>query len=113
MRRGAVISGGIHLLIVLAAILTLPAPKLDNAADDAVSVDLVGTTAPQQANAPGQVAAPANTPTVNNANLAQQQPKPNPIVAPPPPPPPPPPAPDQPPTLPTPARPSAAAAAAD
>ena len=91
---------------MLAAILTLPAPKLDNAADDAVSVDFVGTAAPQQANAPGQVAAPANTPTVNNANLAEQQPKPNPIVAPPPPPPPPPPAPIQQPTLPTPPAPA-------
>ena len=27
--------------------------------------DLVGPSAPQQANAPGTVAAPANTPTVN------------------------------------------------
>ncbi len=106
MRRGATVSGTIHVLIVLAAIIALPVPKLDNAADDTVSVDFVGASAPQQANNPGKVAAPANTPTVNAAHLAEKQPKPQPIVAPPPPPPPPPPAPIQQPTLPTPPAPA-------
>ncbi len=95
MRRGAIFSFLIHAALIAAAIIVLPVPKLDQATDDAVSVDLVGPSAPQQANAPGKVAAPANTPTVNAANLAEKQPTPKPIVAPPPPPPPPPPAPEQ------------------
>ncbi len=107
MRRGAAISGTIHVLLVLAAIIALPTMKMDSAQDQGVSVDLVGPSgAPQQANAPGKVPAPANTPTVNAANLAEKQPKPQPIVAPPPPPPPPPPAPIQQPTLPTPPAPA-------
>jgi outer membrane biosynthesis protein TonB len=95
MRRSAIISFLIHALILAAFLISLPAPKLDEAQDTDVSVDLVGPSAPQEAHAPGKVAAPANTPTVNNANLAEKQPKPQPIEAPPPPPPPPPPAPVQ------------------
>jgi outer membrane biosynthesis protein TonB len=106
MRRGAIVSFLIHALIIAAAIIALPVQKLDQAQDDTVSLDLVGPSAPQQANAPGKVAAPANTPTVNNANLAEKQPKPQPIVAPPPPPPPPPPAPEQKPALPQPPAPA-------
>jgi outer membrane biosynthesis protein TonB len=106
MRRGALISFGIHAAIVLALILTFPSMKLTSSSDDTVSLDLVGPTAPQQANAPGKVAAPANTPTVDHANLAEKQPKPQPIVAPPPPPPPPPPAPEQKPALPRPPAPA-------
>jgi hypothetical protein len=94
MRRAALFSFGFHLAIVLAAIIALPPLKLDSSADDSVSVELVGPGAPQEANAPGKVPAPANTPNVNNANLAVKQPKPQPIEAPPPPPPPPPPSPD-------------------
>ena len=106
MRRSALISFIIHLAIVLAAILSLPPLKLDNSADQGVSVDLVGLSAPQQATAPGKVPAPANTPTVNNAHLAVTRPKPAPIVQPPPPPPPPPPAPQHAPPLPTPPAPA-------
>jgi outer membrane biosynthesis protein TonB len=106
MRRGAIVSFLIHALIIAAAIIALPVQKLDQAQDDTVSLDLVGPSAPQQANAPGKVAAPANTPTVNAANLAEKQPKPQPIVAPPPPPPPPPPAPEQKPALPQPPAPA-------
>jgi outer membrane biosynthesis protein TonB len=98
MRRAALISFAFHLAIVLSAILALPPLKLDSSSDEGVSVDLVGPSAPQEAHAPGKVPAPANTPTVNNANLAEKQPKPQPIQAPPPPPPPPPPAPQQKPT---------------
>jgi outer membrane biosynthesis protein TonB len=93
MRRGAYISGGIHLAILLAIIVVLPVPKLQSASDDTVALDLIGPSAPQQAHAPGKVAAPANTKTVDLSHLAEHQPKPKPIVAPPPPPPPPPPAP--------------------
>ena len=95
-----------HLAFVVAAIVTLPPLKLDSSADESVSVDLVGPSTPQQANAPGKVPAPSNTPVVNKAPLAEQQPKPTPIVAPPPPPPPPPPAPEQKPVLPTPPAPA-------
>ena len=106
MRRSALISFGIHLALILAAIISLPTMKLDSTADESVSVDLVGPAAPQQAMAPGKVAAPSNTPTVDKAALAVQQPKPQPLMAPPPPPPPPPPAPEQKPTLPTPPAPA-------
>jgi len=95
MRRGAIISGGVHLALLLALLIALPPTKLNSASDDTVALDLVGPSAPQEAHERGKVAAPANTPTVNNANLAEKQPKPQPIVAPPPPPPPPPPAPEQ------------------
>lgn len=106
MRRGALISFGLHLAIILAAIISLPPLKLDSSADDSVSVDLVGPSAPQEAHAPGKVPAPADTPTVNTANLAEKQPKNLPIIAPPPPPPPPPPAPEQKQVLPTPPAPA-------
>jgi hypothetical protein len=107
MRRGAIISGVLHLLIVLAAIIALPPAKLDNAADDAVSVDFVGPSAPQHADAPGKTAAAADKPVVDKAPTAEKQPNPaKPIVAPPPPPPPPPPAPVAPPTLPQPPAPA-------
>jgi outer membrane biosynthesis protein TonB len=95
MRRGALISFLIHALIIAAAIIALPVPKLQNAPDTDVSVDFIGPSAPQEAHEKNKVPAPANTPTVNNANLAEKQPKPQPIEAPPPPPPPPPPAPVQ------------------
>jgi outer membrane biosynthesis protein TonB len=93
MRRGAFISGGIHLAFLLALVIALPEQKLQSASDDTVALDLVGPSAPQQAHAPGKVAAPDNTKTVDLSHMAEHQPKPKPIVAPPPPPPPPPPAP--------------------
>jgi outer membrane biosynthesis protein TonB len=93
MRRGATISGGIHLILLLAVIIVLPTPKLQSASDDTVALDLIGPSAPQQAHEAGKVAAPANTKTVDLSHLAEHQPKPQPLVAPPPPPPPPPPAP--------------------
>jgi neural Wiskott-Aldrich syndrome protein len=106
MRRSALISFSIHLALVLAAIVSLPPLKLNSSADEGVSVDLIGPSAPQEANAPGKVPAPANTPTVNKAPMAVKQPRPQPIVAPPPPPPPPPPAPKVAPPLPTPPAPA-------
>jgi neural Wiskott-Aldrich syndrome protein len=106
MRRGALISFAIHLAIVVAAIVTLPPLKLDSSADESVSVDLVGPGEAQEANAPGKVPAPSNTPVVHQAPPAVKQPQPQPIVAPPPPPPPPPPAPEQKPVLPTPPAPA-------
>ena len=90
MRRSALISFGIHLAIVLAAIISLPPMKLESTADESVSVDLIGPSAPQEAMQAGKVAAPADTPVLNKSALAVKQPKPQPIQAPPPPPPPPP-----------------------
>ncbi len=95
MRRSALISFGIHLAIVLAAIISLPPMKLESTADESVSVDLIGPSAPQEAMQAGKVAAPADTPVLNKSALAVKQPKPQPIQAPPPPPPPPPPSPNQ------------------
>ncbi len=106
MRRGAIVSFLIHALIIAAAIIALPVPKLDQAQDQGVSVDFEGPSAPQEAHQAGKVPAPSNTPTVNKANLAEKQPKPQPVVAPPPPPPPPPPAPEQKPVLPQPPAPA-------
>jgi outer membrane biosynthesis protein TonB len=94
MRRGAIISGIIHVLILVALIVTLPPMHIDNDEGDAVSVDMVGTGEPQAGKAPGKVPAPTNAPTPNPAEMAENKPKPQPIEAPPPPPPPPPPAPD-------------------
>ncbi len=96
MRRATLFSFIVHALILLALIVTFPTAPLNNAAEDSVDVDLVGPAMPQQAKAPGKVAAPADAPVVNKAEMADNQPKPQPIEAPPPPPPPPPPAPDQP-----------------
>jgi hypothetical protein len=106
MRRGAIVSFLLHLAIVLAAIIALPPTKLDSATDDTVSVDFVGPSAPQHADAPGKVAAASNAPVVNNAPKADKQNPNKPIVAPPPPPPPPPPSPIAPPKLPTPPAPA-------
>ncbi len=91
MRRSAIISFALHLALVLAAIIALPPMKLNSSADDSVSLDLVGPAAPQQATAPGKVAAQSNTKTIKQAALTKTPPKPRPNVAPPPPPPPPPP----------------------
>jgi outer membrane biosynthesis protein TonB len=102
MRRSALISGGLHLALLLAVLIALPPPKLESATDDSVSVDFVGPSAPQQSTAKGKVAAPADTAVLDKAKMALDKPKPQPFSQPPPPPPPPPPAPDQPPTLPTP-----------
>jgi hypothetical protein len=94
MRRGAIISGALHLMIIAAAIIALPEAKLDSAQDQGVSVEFEGPSTPQHSNS-NHIAPPAVTP-----------PKQQPIVAPPPPPPPPPPAPIATPKLPTPPAPA-------
>ncbi len=106
MRRGATISLALHVLLIGSLLIALPTKPLETSADDTVSVDFEAPNQPQQAKAPGKVAAPADTPTVSAANMAEKQPKPQPIVAPPPPPPPPPPAPETAPKLPTPPAPA-------
>jgi hypothetical protein len=59
MRRAAIASFLLHALILAAFVISLPPQKLDEAQQTDVSVDLVGPSAPQEANAPGKVAAPA------------------------------------------------------
>jgi outer membrane biosynthesis protein TonB len=94
MRRGAIISGALHLMILIAVIIALPQAKLNSAEDQGVSVQFEGPSAPQH-SATNKQAPPAKTP-----------PKPQPIVAPPPPPPPPPPVPAVTPKLPAPPAPA-------
>jgi neural Wiskott-Aldrich syndrome protein len=106
IRRGATISFAIHAAILAALLIALPPAKLNNAAEEAVDVELVGPSQAQQAQQANKVPAPANTPTVDQANLAKTAPKPQPIVQPPPPPPPPPPAPKAVQQLPTPPAPA-------
>ncbi|WP_419757642.1 energy transducer TonB [Acidisoma sp.] len=94
MRRAATVSIALHVLLLVALIVSLPSKKPDDTQDlAAVSVDFVGPAAPaQQAQRQDTNAAPANTQTVVKAPMATQAPQPTPLVdAPPPPPPPPPP----------------------
>src|ERR1700712_3991738 len=104
MRRGVIVSGVLHVLLLAALIISLPSKKPDDTQDmAAVSVDFVGPVAPaQQADKPDQVAAADNTPTTVQAPKATQQPTPQPLTDAPPPPPPPPPPPSVPPPNPPP-----------
>jgi hypothetical protein len=94
MRRAAAVSVALHVLLLAALIVSLPAKKPDDSQDlAAVSVDFVGPVAPaQQAQKADTQPAPDNTPTTVQAPKATEAPQPTPLVdAPPPPPPPPPP----------------------
>ncbi len=94
MRRAAGASAALHVLLLVALIVSLPSRKPDEQPDlSAVSVDFVGPAAPvQQSDATGKTAAPTKTPTPVQAPKATQAPTPQPLSdAPPPPPPPPPP----------------------
>lgn len=93
LRRGAVVSGVVHLVVILLAILVLPTERLRAPATAAVDVTIIGPHVPQQALHRGKVPAPADTARVHKAHLTKAKPKNLPKVAPPPPPPPPPPAP--------------------
>jgi hypothetical protein len=95
MRRSALISFAIHALIILAAIIALPTPPLDNAADSDYSVEFVGPSQPTHSDAKGKTPSPHVAPVLHVAPKAEKPPNPNKqIVAPPPPPPPPPPSPE-------------------
>jgi neural Wiskott-Aldrich syndrome protein len=97
MRRAATASVFLHVLLLLALIVSLPSKKPDDTQDlAAVSVDFVGPPAPaQQAQQQNTAAAPANTQTVVKAPMATQAPQPTQLVDAPPPPPPPPPPPSE------------------
>jgi outer membrane biosynthesis protein TonB len=94
MRRGAVWSVGLHVLILAAAVVSLPRavppPPPD---EDTVAVEFTGTSAnAQKAEKTGTVAAPTDSDAPVTDNPAIKEPDKRPIeTAPPPPPPPPPP----------------------
>jgi hypothetical protein len=90
MRRSAIISFTIHTLLILAVIIVLPVPKMNQASDDEVSIDFVGPSVPQTGQKPAKHAAPADIPVPHIAPKAPTPKVTKPIVAAPPPPPPPP-----------------------
>ncbi|MCW8306908.1 hypothetical protein AruPA_07650 [Acidiphilium sp. PA] len=106
LRRGAIVSGLVHLAVILLAIVVLPTEHLKAPATAAVDVTIIGPHVPQQALHKGKVPAPADTRRVHKAHLTKQKPKDQPKIAPPPPPPPPPPAPHAQPKLPRPPAPA-------
>ena len=64
MRRSALISFAIHALIILAAIIALPTPPLDNAADSDYSVEFVGPSQPTHSDAKGKTPSPQVAPVL-------------------------------------------------
>ncbi len=108
LRRGAIVSAAVHLLILLLLVVGLPyARPPEEPQEAAVAMVFDGTAKSSiKAPAPAAVPAPAPAPTVTPAPQAQQPPKPQPTEPAPPPPPPPPPTPPPPqataPPLPTP-----------
>jgi neural Wiskott-Aldrich syndrome protein len=108
LRRGAIISGAIHLVILALLLLGLPLSRPpEEPPETTVAMVFDGTAESSiHAPAPAAVPAPAPAPTITPAPQAQQPPKPQPTEAAPPPPPPPPPPPSPPqataPPLPTP-----------
>ena len=109
LRRGAVISAAVHVVILVLLLFGLPSSRsLEEPQETTVAMVFDGTAESSiHAAAPAAVPAPAPAPTVTPAPQAQQPPKPQPTEeAAPPPPPPPPPAPAPPqstaPPLPTP-----------
>jgi hypothetical protein len=89
LRRGAIISGLIHLAILVALIVSLP-PLKEDQSDSEGDVGVVFQET-QQSIEKGKTPAPMKTATPNPAALTQQTPQAKPFEAPPPPPPPPPP----------------------
>jgi len=92
LRRGAIVSGAVHLAVLLVLLIGLPSGKApEEPPEMAVSMMFDGTGPSSiRAPAPAPVPAPATAPEVAPAPQAQRPPKPQPIEAPPPPPPPPP-----------------------
>ncbi len=108
LRRGAVVSAAVHVVILVLLLFGLPSGRSpEEPPETTVAMVFDGTAESSiHAAAPAAVPAPAPAPTVTPAPQAQQPPKPQPTEASPPPPPPPPPAPPPPqstaPPLPTP-----------
>ncbi len=96
LRRGAALSGGIHLILIAAILIGLPFIRPpETPPEEAVDMVFQGTaTSSMKAETPGQVPAPSQTPVPLPVPPAVQPPQPNPNeFAPPPPPSPPPPPP--------------------
>jgi outer membrane biosynthesis protein TonB len=92
LQRGAVLSAGLHLAVLLALVVSIPwAPKPAPPEETAVSVEFSGTATQdaQKGEKPAKVAAPADadTPATDNPPIE--------TAPPPPPPPPPPPQPEE------------------
>ncbi len=108
LRRGALISGAIHLVILALLLLGLPLSRPpEDSQETAIAMVFDGTAESSiHAPTPAAVPAPATAPEVTPAPQAQQPPKPQPIESAPPPPPAPTPPPPPPqataPPLPTP-----------
>jgi outer membrane biosynthesis protein TonB len=92
LKRGATLSAGLHLAVLLALILVIPAPPPPPPPpDDSIEMEFEGTaSSAQKSEAHGQVAAVAEADHKTDELPALEKPKPQPLEKPPPPPPPPP-----------------------
>lgn len=90
LRRSVYISGFVHVALIIAAIITLPAPLLQSSDDDDVTVT-IGPTASKESPVKGAGQATALGELHHSDAISQNKPQPKTIEAPPPPPPPPPP----------------------
>jgi len=99
LRRGAVVSGTIHILLIVLLLFGLPVSKPEEPQEQTVAMvfEGPGNQPPIKSVAPGPVPAPQSLPTAQDQPPAPEPPLPVP-PEPPPPPPPPPPAPPPPPT---------------
>jgi neural Wiskott-Aldrich syndrome protein len=92
LRRGAIISAGLHATVALLLVFGIPLLRPPEQPEETtISMVFQGTAATSmRAETPAPTPAPANTPTPVQAPPAQETPKPAPNEPPPPPPPPPP-----------------------
>jgi neural Wiskott-Aldrich syndrome protein len=103
LRRGAVFSGGLHLLVLLSLIVVMPQRKPPEPPEPpAVEMDFVGPPAASQKADQATPNQQPPAPVPNPAPPSPTPPEPIPTEEPPPPPPPPPPAPPPPEAQPTP-----------
>lgn len=88
LRRSVYISGFVHVALIIAAIITLPAPLLQSSDDDDVTVT-IGPTASKESPVKGAGQATVVGDLHHSDAISQNKPPPKIISAPPPPPPPP------------------------
>ncbi len=89
LRRSVYVSGFVHVALIIAAIVTFPAPQLQTNDDDDVTVT-IGPTASKESPVKGAGQATALGELHTSDAISQNAPKPRTIAPPPPPPPPPP-----------------------
>jgi hypothetical protein len=92
LRRGAIVSAVLHLIVLAALLIGIPFVRPpEPPQDETVAMVFMGVApSSMQAPTPAAVPAPANAPPAPPAPPVTQPPKPQPVEAPPPPPPPPP-----------------------